>query len=84
MPSVGGLDIPLVYVYLGDMDGADLRRMRRRLKMSQSQLAEAIGMQKNSIARMERDERPIRLHTILSVKYLLLTAKKGVRRHGNK
>ena len=52
--------------------------------MSQSQLAEAIGMQKNSIARMERDERPIRLHTILSVKYLLLTAKKGVRRHGNK
>ncbi len=83
MRSVGGLDIPLVYVYLGDMDGADLRRMRRRLKMSQSQLAEAIGMQKNSIARMERDERPIRLHTILSVKYLLLTKKKGVRR-GNK
>ncbi len=64
------------------MEGAELRRFRKRLRMSQAALAEAIGMQKNSIARMERDERPIRKHTDLSVRYLLLT-KKGVR-HGNK
>jgi len=66
------------------MKGTELRRIRERLKMSQSQLADAIGLQRNSIARMERDERPIRKHTELSVKYLLLVRKKGVRRHGNK
>ena len=63
------------------MEGAKLRRFRKRLRMSQAELAEAIGIQKNSIARMERGERPIRKHTELSVRYLLLT-KKGVR-HGN-
>ena len=69
-------------IYLGYMKGAELRGLRKRVRMSQAELAEAIGMQKNSIARMERDERPIRKHTELSVRYLLLT-KKGVR-HGHK
>jgi len=58
------------------MTGAGLRKMREQLRMTQEQLAEAIGMQKNSIARMERGERPIRKHTELAVKYLLLTMSK--------
>ena len=49
------------------------------MKMTQAQLAEAIGMDKNSIARMERGERPVMLTTELSVKYLLLTMKKTKR-----
>jgi DNA-binding XRE family transcriptional regulator len=41
--------------------------------MTQKQLAEAIGMRKNSVARMERDELPVMRTTELAVKYLLLT-----------
>jgi DNA-binding XRE family transcriptional regulator len=55
------------------MTARELRRARKQLSMNQTGLAEAIGMQKNSIARMERGERPILKHTELSVKYLLLT-----------
>jgi len=36
-----------------------MRRLRERLGLTQAGLAKAIGMQKNSVARMERDERPI-------------------------
>jgi DNA-binding XRE family transcriptional regulator len=76
-----------VVVYLGDtMTGAELRKARERLNMTQTELAEAIGMKKNSIARMERDERPVMKHTKLSVKYLLLTMRKttrGKKRHGD-
>ncbi|MCZ6625263.1 MAG: helix-turn-helix transcriptional regulator [Deltaproteobacteria bacterium] len=59
------------------MEGAGLRRLRKRLGMTQAELAKAIGMQTNSVARMERDESPILKHTELSVKYLLLTRKGG-------
>lgn len=46
--------------------------------MTQAELAEAIGMQKNSIARMERDERPIVQTTEMAVRYLLvMKSKKG-------
>jgi len=59
------------------MTGAELRRAReKRLGLTQEGLAELIGMRKNSIARMERGERPILKHTELSVKYLLLTMRK--------
>jgi transcriptional regulator with XRE-family HTH domain len=61
------------------MEGAELRKARERLKMTQSELAEAIGMQRNSIARMERGERPVLKHTELSVRYLLLTMSKTKR-----
>ena len=50
------------------------------MKLTQTELAEAIGMQRNSIARMERGERPVLKHTELSVKYLLLTMRKSPRR----
>ncbi len=54
--------------------------------MTQSELADAIGMQRNSIARMERGERPVLKHTELSVKYLILTMRKttrGKKSHGD-
>lgn len=44
--------------------------------MTQEQLGEGIGMRKNSIARMERNELPVLKHTELAVKYLLLTMSK--------
>ena len=62
------------------MTGVDLRRTRDRLKMTQSELADAIGMKRNSIARMERNERPLLKHTELAIKYLLLTMSKKSRR----
>jgi DNA-binding XRE family transcriptional regulator len=55
--------------------------------MTQQELAHAIGMQKNSVARMERDELPVLKHTELAVKYLLLTMRKkqrGGNSHGDK
>jgi transcriptional regulator with XRE-family HTH domain len=58
------------------MTGAELRKARERLKMTQTELADAIGMKRNSIARMERSERPVMKHTELAVKYLLLTMSK--------
>ncbi len=58
------------------MTGQELRRLRRRLGLSQSKLAEAIGMQKNSVARMERGERPIMKTTELAVRYLLVMKSK--------
>jgi transcriptional regulator with XRE-family HTH domain len=62
------------------MTGAQLKRARERLRLTQSELAAAIGMKRNSVARMERNERPVLKHTELSVKYLLLTMSKKQRR----
>jgi len=60
------------------MSGKELRRLRERLGLTQSELAEAIGMQKNSVARMERYERPILKTTEMAVRYLLvMKSKKG-------
>ncbi len=60
------------------MTGQELKRLRKRLEMSQAKLAEAIGMQKNSVARMEREERPIVKTTEMAVRYLLvMKSKKG-------
>ena len=59
------------------MTGAELRLVReKRLGLTQEGLAELIGMRKNSIARMERGERPILKHTQLAIQYLLLTMRK--------
>jgi len=46
--------------------------------MTQKELAEALGVHWNSVARMERDEFPIIRTTELAVKYLLIMeSKKG-------
>ena len=71
------LDIGSCLVYLRDtMTGEELRQARNKLRMTQVEIAEAIGMQKNSIARMERGERPVLKHTELAVRYLILTMRK--------
>jgi DNA-binding XRE family transcriptional regulator len=57
------------------MTGEQLRQARKRLGMTQSELAEAIGMQKNSIAMIERGLRPVMKTTELSVKYLLVMSQ---------
>jgi transcriptional regulator with XRE-family HTH domain len=58
------------------MNGADIRRARKRLNMTQAELAKALGMERNSITRMEIGNRPVMRTTELAVKYLLLTMKK--------
>jgi len=62
------------------MTGAQLKKARERLRLTQSELADAIGMKRNSVARMERNERPVLRHTELALKYLLLTMSKKQRR----
>ncbi len=76
------LDIerPTVYV-LDTMTGKELRRERLRLNMTQKELGEALGVHKNSVARMERGEFPVIRTTELAVKYLLIMkSKKGGRK----
>jgi transcriptional regulator with XRE-family HTH domain len=41
------------------MTGADLRRERRRVGLTQRELAERMGLHRNTVARLERDEWPI-------------------------
>ena len=43
------------------MKGADLRRLRRRLGWTQQQLADAVGVATNTVARWERDELRMRV-----------------------
>ncbi len=62
------------------MTEAEIKKARKRLGMTQAGLAEALGMQRNSVARMERGEQPIMRTTELAVKYLLLTMRKTKRR----
>ncbi len=58
------------------MTGAELTRARKRLGMTQAKLAEVLGMQRNSVARMENGRQPIMRTTELAVEYLLLTMSK--------
>jgi DNA-binding XRE family transcriptional regulator len=60
------------------MTGAELKRARAKLGMTQKELGEALGVHWNSVARIERDEFSIIRTTELAVKYLLLMqSKKG-------
>jgi len=38
------------------MKGPELRRLRHRMKLTQNQLAEKLGVTENTVARWERDE----------------------------
>jgi transcriptional regulator with XRE-family HTH domain len=60
----------------GVMTGEQLRQARKRLGMTQKEFAEAIGMQTNSLAMIERGLRPVVKTTELAVKYLLVMNKK--------
>jgi transcriptional regulator with XRE-family HTH domain len=60
------------------MKGRELRRLRKSLNMTQTELGEALDFAKNTVARAERDEIPIHRTTELAVKYLILMeSKKG-------
>jgi DNA-binding XRE family transcriptional regulator len=67
------------------MTKEELKQARKRLGMTQTELAEAIGMHgKNSIAMMEGGLRPVLRTTELSIKYLLLVSKKKERKKRGK
>jgi len=63
------------------MTGKQLKQLRQALKMTQRELGEALDLNKNTVARAERDELPIPRVTELAVKYLLIMkTKKGGRK----
>jgi DNA-binding XRE family transcriptional regulator len=67
------------------MTNRELRRARASLNLTQAQLAGALGLHKNTIARIERGELPIVKQTELAVKYLLvMNPKQGGKKHGDK
>lgn len=71
----------MVYALDTVMEGKELKRARLRLNMTQKELGAALGVHKNSVARMERGEFPIIRTTELAVKYLLvMKSKKGGRK----
>ena len=59
------------------MTGKELKRLRGALKMTQRELGEALDLNKNTVARAERDEIPIPRVTELAVKYLLIMETKN-------
>ncbi len=61
------------------MTGKDIRRIRRAMGLTQSQLAKRLGITSTSVARMERGEQKIMQVTTLAVKYLdvVESKKKG-------
>lgn len=50
------------------MDGDELRKRREALSMTQEQLAAALGVASNTVARWERGERSIPPHLSLALK----------------
>jgi transcriptional regulator with XRE-family HTH domain len=61
------------------MSGKELKRARDVLKKTQQELAEALELHTNTVARAERGEIPILKTTELAVRYLLLMASKNRR-----
>lgn len=62
--------------------GRDFKRLRLALKMTQRELGEALDLNKNTVARAERDEIPIPRTTEFAIKYLLAmeSKKRGKRK----
>lgn len=53
-----------------EMTGEQYRAIRLKLKWTQQQVAEALDMTANTIARRERDELPISREAELAMRYL--------------
>jgi transcriptional regulator with XRE-family HTH domain len=58
------------------MTGKDIRRIRKAMGLTQSQLADRLGITSTSVARMERGEQKIMRVTTLAVKYLQVVESK--------
>jgi transcriptional regulator with XRE-family HTH domain len=72
------LDASIDKEYAADtMTGQELRLARRRLGLTQRDLGAKLGLHKNTIARMERDELPVVKTTELAVRFLLIKKKEG-------
>lgn len=54
-----------------DMSPDELRQARTALGLTQTQLADILGMTRRSISRMEHGAQPIEPRTALAVRYLL-------------
>lgn len=52
------------------LEPADLRALRESLGLTQSALADALGMHANTIACMERGEKPISSRTVAALEML--------------
>ena len=64
------------------MTGEELRKIRKRLGLTQAQLAERVGVTRNSIARQERGEIGIREPLARLIKVLAKTERKGQSKRG--
>lgn len=64
------------------MGGKELRKIRERLKLTQAEFAELVGVTSNTLARWERDEMAMREPTARLIKRIYATEKnrgKGTR-----
>ena len=61
------------------MTGKQLRDARRYLNLTQNELGRELGIHKNTIARMERDELAIARVVELAVKFLTSKKQRGTR-----
>jgi DNA-binding XRE family transcriptional regulator len=59
------------------MTGPQLRQHRKRLGLTQKQMAKQLGLHWNSLARMERDEIGISEPVVKLVRMILATKTKG-------
>jgi DNA-binding XRE family transcriptional regulator len=58
-----------------EMQGSDLREIRKRLAMTQAELAAALDLSPQFIGMMERGEKPIEKRTELAVLYIAYARK---------
>mgnify|MGYP001572138269 CR=1 FL=1 len=58
------------------MTGEELRRLRKRLRLTQVALAERLAVSANTVARWERDEVPIRESMARLIRLLAKTGSK--------
>ncbi|HKN13412.1 MAG TPA: helix-turn-helix domain-containing protein [Candidatus Binatus sp.] len=59
------------------MTGKELKRIRTRLRLTQPELADRIGVHWNSVARWERDEVPIRESMARLIQTIAAAGHKG-------
>ena len=58
------------------MTGAELRRIRKRLRLTQVQMADRLGVHGNSVARWEREEVRITEPAARLIRFVATSARK--------